>query len=148
MSFLLIIKRGKSLHWTSLPKMSMTRIYPMFTKRVDANIFVHSRPDRDNDRSENLVGKSKICSVTALILLPPAIGSCNSAPAVLANVHRLSRSSLKRDSILLSLRIPSSYPRHWGEGLLPPASYPYRIHRSTFPLIASCRCCVHYRFDI
>ena len=58
----------------------------------------------------------------------------------------LSRSRLKRDSILLSLRIPSSCPRHWGEGLLPPASYPYRIHQATFPLIASCLCCIHYRF--
>ena len=95
---------------------------------------------RSQSRSESL----NLC-VVARCQLSPAVENPNSAPAVRANVHRLSRSWLNHDSIFFRRfvflhRIRDVGVRVCCRRLRSPIVSTGR----RFPLIASCRLCVHY----
>ena len=99
---------------------------------------------RLQSRSESL----NLC-VVARCQLSPAVENPNSAPAVRANVHRLSRSWLNHDSIFFRRfvflhRIRDVGVRVCCRRLCSPIVSTGR----RFPLIASCLCCIHYRFCI
>ena len=84
-------------------------------------------------------------SIQTRCQLSPAVENPNSAPAVPANVHRLSRSCLNHDSIFFHrfvflYRIRDVGVRVCCRRLRSPIVSTGR----RFPLIASCRFCVHY----